>query len=87
MEELESKIEYPDQSQEIGKLALALSQAQAEITGARKGSTNPFFKSAYADLASCWDAAREALSKHKLAVIQTLDNDGDKVRVNITRIP
>jgi hypothetical protein len=58
-------------SESIGKLALALSKAQGEIGNAHKDSTNPFYKSNYADLASCWDAAREALSKNELAVIQT----------------
>ena len=41
------------QSDTIGALALALSKAQADITGALKDSANPFFKSKYADLASC----------------------------------
>ena len=37
-------------TEDIGKLALALSKAQGEITGALKDSSNPFFKSNYADL-------------------------------------
>jgi hypothetical protein len=57
-------------SDSIAALAEALSKAQGEITGALKDSANPFFKSKYADLASCWDAARGPLSKHGLAVIQ-----------------
>ncbi|HID70727.1 MAG TPA: hypothetical protein EYP35_09805 [Desulfobacterales bacterium] len=64
-------MENESRSPEIGKLALALSIAQGEITGARKESKNPFFKSTYADLASCWDCCRSSLSKNKLAVIQT----------------
>jgi len=59
------------QSPTIGKLAEALAAAQGEITGARKDSSNPFFKSKYADLASVWDACREHLSKNGLSVIQT----------------
>jgi len=57
-------------SENINELADALSKAQGEITGALKDSQNPFFKSKYADLASCWDAARDQLSKHGLAVCQ-----------------
>jgi ERF superfamily len=57
-------------SESINELATALSKAQGEITGALKDSANPFFKSKYADLASCWDACRAALSKNGLAVTQ-----------------
>lgn len=63
------------QSDTIGALALALSKAQADITGALKDSANPFFKSKYADLASCWDACRKQLAANELAVIQTTDID------------
>lgn len=59
-----------EHSAEIDKLAGALAKAQGKITGALKDSSNPFFKSKYADLASCWDACREALSENELAVMQ-----------------
>jgi hypothetical protein len=59
------------QSETIGALAAALSKAQADITGALKDSSNPFFKSKYADLASCWDACRKQLAANRLSVIQT----------------
>ena len=59
------------QSETIGALAAALSKAQADITGALKDSQNPFFKSKYADLASCWDACRKQLAANGLSVIQT----------------
>lgn len=61
----------PMQSASIGKLAEALSKAQGQITGALKDSSNPFFKSKYADLASCWDACRKQLADNGLAVLQT----------------
>jgi hypothetical protein len=62
-----------NQSESIAALAAALSKAQASITGALKDSSNPFFKSKYADLASCWDACRKQLADNGLAVIQTTD--------------
>lgn len=66
-----------EQSTEINELAAALAKAQGQITGALKDSANPFFKSKYADLASCWDACRKPLSDNGLAVIQsTVDRDG-----------
>ena len=58
------------QSDTIGKLAEALAKAQGAIKGAVKDSTNPHFKSRYADLASIWDACRAALSANGLAVVQ-----------------
>lgn len=62
-----------NQSESIAELAHALAKAQANITGALKDSSNPFFKSRYADLASCWDACRKQLSENGLAVIQTIE--------------
>ncbi|WP_339335930.1 ERF family protein [uncultured Maricaulis sp.] len=57
-------------SDTITALAAALSAAQGEIEGAKKDSTNPHFKSKYADLGAVWDACRGPLTKHGLAVVQ-----------------
>ena len=73
----EERMQSDLQSEQINELALALSKAQGEITGALKDSSNPFFKSKYADLASCWDACRKQLSSNGLAVIQTTAMHGD----------
>jgi len=43
------------------------------MEGARKDSTNPFFKSKYADLQAIYMAVREPLTKNELAVIQTTE--------------
>lgn len=66
-------------SDQINEIATALAKAQGEIKGAAKDSTNPHFKSSYADLSSVWDACRAALSKHGLSVIQTPDTTADGV--------
>ncbi len=57
-------------SEQINELATALATAQGQIRGAVKDAENPHFRSKYADLASIWDACREALSKNGLSVIQ-----------------
>ena len=57
-------------SENIDKLATALSKAQAEMEGAKKESTNPFFKSNYADLHAVIKSAFPHLSKHGLSVSQ-----------------
>jgi hypothetical protein len=48
----------------------ALSKAQAQMSKARKDSTNPHFKSRYADLESVLDVIREPFAANGLAVIQ-----------------
>lgn len=73
-----------EQSAEIDKLAGALAKAQGKITGALKDSSNPFFKSKYADLAACWDACRAQLSDNGLSVIQLTDVDDTGVLVVTT---
>lgn len=69
------------QSEVINELAAALSKAQGEMQAAIKDKVNPFFKSAYADLGSIWDAARPVLSKYGLCIMQTteMSTDGTKV--------
>ena len=57
-------------SETIAELATALSKAQGQIDAALKGSTNPHFKSKYADLNSLREAIREPLSVNDLSVIQ-----------------
>jgi len=60
-------------SEQIDKLAAALSKAQSVLKGAKADSTNPFFKSSYADLESVWDAIRGPLTDNGLSVTQTTD--------------
>ena len=62
-------------SEQINELAAAMATAQGQIKGAAKDSTNPHFKSSYADLTSVWEACRDALSSNGIAVIQTPHTD------------
>lgn len=57
-------------SETIGKLSKALGHVQATLSGAKKDSVNPHFKSKYAGLNSVWDACREPLKANGLSVIQ-----------------
>ena len=65
----------------IRKLAEALAAAQGAMKGAVKDANNPFFKSKYADLASCWEACRGPLASHGLSVIQGVSAEGAKITV------
>jgi hypothetical protein len=56
-------------SAEVGELAAALAKAQAEMKPATLDKVNPHFRSKYASLASCLEAARP-LAKHGIAVAQ-----------------
>lgn len=59
------------------QIAKALIEAQKEMGNAKKDSTNPFFKSKYADLNSVREACIPALNQHGIAVLQpTVHIDG-----------
>lgn len=72
-------------SEQLNEISAALAKAQGEIVGALKDSANPFFKSKYADLASCWDACRLPLSKNGLSVVQGMQVDAGSLYL-ITRL-
>lgn len=57
-------------SEHLNELATALSKAQGEFDPALKDSSNPFFKSKYADLPSVWAVSREILCKYGLSLLQ-----------------
>jgi hypothetical protein len=57
-------------SNSIKEIASAMTKAQAEMSGAKKGAVNPFFKSKYADLNSVVDAVRIPFSDNGLSYSQ-----------------
>lgn len=59
-------------SETIDLLATALAAAQGELKNAKINRQNPHFKNRYADLASVRDAISPALTKHGIAVTQTM---------------
>lgn len=59
----------------------AMAKAQGEIENAAKSSTNPHFRSKYADLAEVLNTIRPILSKHGLSLIQSTGFDGSMVSV------
>jgi hypothetical protein len=74
------------QSESINELMGALAKAQGIMSGAAKDSSNPFFKSKYADLSSVWNACRESLSQHGLCVSQTMNMDEEGSMCIITTL-
>lgn len=70
-----------EMSASIAALSAALAKAQGDMRAAAKDTANPFFKSKYADLASCWEACREALAKNGLSVMQSPSAEGQTVTV------
>lgn len=69
-------------SNELDQIFSALAIAQGQIKPALKDSANPFFKSKYADLASCWEVCREPLSKNGLSIIQNSKTENGDVLIN-----
>jgi len=56
----------------MSELVKSLIAARKEMTSAKKGKDNPFFKSKYADLASVIEAVKEALEAHQLSFVQDI---------------
>lgn len=66
-------------SEQINEIAAALAKAQGKIKTALKDSTNPHFRSKYADLASVREACADALTSNDIAVVQAHGFDGSNV--------
>lgn len=58
-------------SESIKEISIALSKLGSELGNATKNSSNPFFKSKYADLASILNYVKPALAEHDLSIIQS----------------
>ena len=52
------------------RINAAFLEAQKLIGGARKSSTNPHFKSKYADLTECFNACSDILNEHEISIRQ-----------------
>ena len=65
-----------EKSEKINNLTKSLLQFHKEIGKIAKTSTNPFFKSKYADLPSILDAINEPLQNAGLVIVSIPDNDG-----------
>jgi hypothetical protein len=53
-------------------IATALLKAQSEMSNAKKGAVNPFFKSKYADLNSIREAVMPVLNANGISVLQPI---------------
>jgi len=62
-------------SEKIDALAMALAKAQSEMKDAVLCKVNPHFKNKYADLPAVREAITAPLTKHGIAVTQTMDAD------------
>lgn len=68
-------------SEQIEAINTALAIAQGEFPPIEKTRDNPFFKSKYADLADVLTGCRPVLSKHGLALTQSISTDAQRVIV------
>ena len=67
-------------------LAKALVSAQKAMESVKKASSNPAFKSKYADLSEVVEAVVPALNEQGVAVIQSPSFDGDWVSISTTML-
>ena len=72
-------------SPNISEVSEALAKAQGKFTTARKNRLNKLHGNKYADLESLHDATRPALTSEGLAVVQSIETIGDRLRC-VTRI-
>lgn len=70
-----------NQSTTISALAKALSDFQGEVSAVPKESSNPFYKSKYAELSTIIAHAQKLLKKNGLSVSQLCNDGEDKVSV------
>ena len=68
------------------KIATAFVQAQKAFGPALKSSTNPHFRSRYADLSACVEAVIDALNQHGIAMMQQTSECADGVIVETVLI-
>jgi hypothetical protein len=73
-------------SEQTDALDSALAKAQSEIQKAHKDSVNPHFRSKFADLGSCWEACRDALTKNGISVTQWPTGGAEGVMFMMTRL-
>jgi hypothetical protein len=77
-ETVQRQQEFEETMTTFSQIAAALVKAQKEFGPALKSSTNPHFRSRYADLAACVEAVVDALNNNGIALTQRLSpcNDG-----------
>jgi hypothetical protein len=68
-------------SETIKEVSAALVRAQAEMKPAIKDMVNPVFRSKYADLSALLDVCMDPLSKHGIALLQSLTSTMEGVTV------
>lgn len=84
---MEAPAVFRNRSPEIKDLASALVKAQAELSGAKKGSKAVITGNqsrTYADLASVWEAIREPLTDNGLCIVQFPRTSGQGVEIETT---
>lgn len=72
-------------SESINEIAAALCKAQGDMTGAKKGAKNPFFKSSYSDLSMVMEAISKPFADNGLCFVQGAEMNEQRVSV-VTRI-
>lgn len=75
-----------NKSDDIKEISIALCNAQSEIENATKSSSNPYFKSKYADLTEVINTVKPVLNKYCISVLQLPSYEDGIVRVETTLV-
>ena len=73
-----------NKSDSLALLAKALVKAQSKIDAAKKDTSNPYFKSRYADLSAVIDAIKEPLNTNGISFLQIVGTDNATTFVETT---
>lgn len=73
-------------SEDIKEIAPALAAAQLKIGLAKKTSSNPHYKSKYADLAEIWETCHGALNEQGICIVQAPEVKEESVTVETALI-
>jgi len=73
-------------SEDFREITKALRKSQGEIVQPKKDSKNPFYKSAYSDLPTCWEACKNVINSNGISLLQTTTPKEDGMLLETTLI-
>ena len=73
-------------SESVQVISEAIVDFQSEMEAVKKGASNPFFKSKYADLPSIIEAIKPVAANQGIAILQEIINEADGILICNSRI-
>jgi len=70
-----------EKSEKVENIAKSLKLFQSTLKAVKMDATNPFFKSNYATLESCWDTIRKPLAENGLSILQMPESENGHINI------